>query len=108
PIAAIMLAVELLLFEWRPRSFIPVAVAAVVAAVERSALGLPSPLFPFDGAMRASLAGLGGWICIGVVAGLLSSALTVLVYACEDAFRKLPIHWMWWPMIGGLVVGLGG
>src|SRR5690606_7806769 len=53
PIAAIMLAVELLLFEWRPRSFIPVAVAAVVAAVERSALGLPSPLFPFDGAMRA-------------------------------------------------------
>src|SRR5690606_3618183 len=104
PIAAIMLAVELLLFEWRPRSFIPVAVAALVAEVERTMFGLPSPIFPFDGLMEMSLAGLGGWIFIGVAGGLLSSLLTVLVYACEDAFQKLPIHWMWWPMIGGLVV----
>jgi H+/Cl- antiporter ClcA/CBS domain-containing protein len=108
PIAAIMLAVELLLFEWTPRSFIPVAVAAIVAEVERSLLHLPGPIFPFSGTMQASIAGLGGWVLIGIAAGLLSGLLTQLVYACEDAFLKLPIHWMWWPMIGGLVVGIGG
>ncbi|RUU50359.1 chloride channel protein, partial [Mesorhizobium sp. M2C.T.Ca.TU.009.01.2.1] len=108
PIAAIMLAVELLLFEWTPRSFIPVAVAAIVAEVERTLLHMPSPIFPFSGSMEASVAGLGGWVLVGIAAGLLSGLLTQLVYACEDAFLKLPIHWMWWPMIGGLVVGIGG
>ncbi|PBB34655.1 chloride channel protein [Mesorhizobium sp. WSM3868] len=108
PIAAIMLAVELLLFEWTPRSFIPVAVAAIVAEVERTLLHLPGPIFPFSGSMEASIAGLGGWVLVGIAAGLLSGLLTQMVYACEDAFQKLPIHWMWWPMIGGLVVGIGG
>ncbi|TGQ04134.1 MULTISPECIES: chloride channel protein [unclassified Mesorhizobium] len=108
PIAAIMLAVELLLFEWTPRSFIPVAVAAIVAEVERTLLHLPSPIFPFSGSMEASVTGLGGWVLVGICAGLLSGLLTQLVYRCEDAFQKLPIHWMWWPMIGGLVVGIGG
>lgn len=108
PIAAIMLAVELLLFEWTPRSFIPVAVAAVVAAVERSFLHMPVPLFPFAGGVDISLLGLACWILIGLLGGLLSGLLTQLVYACEDGFMKLPIHWMWWPMLGGLVVGLGG
>lgn len=108
PIAAIMLAVELLLFEWSPRSFIPVAVAAIVAEVERTALGMPSPLFPFDGAVDITLTGLGCWVLIGLAGGLLSGLLTLFVYACEDGFEKLPIHWMWWPMLGGLVVGLGG
>jgi H+/Cl- antiporter ClcA len=108
PIAAIMLAVELLLFEWTPRSFIPVAVAAIVAEVERTVLHLPSPLFPFAGGMDISLVGLLGWAFIGLCGGLLSGLLTQLVYRCEDAFLKLPIHWMWWPAIGGIVVGLGG
>jgi CIC family chloride channel protein len=108
PIAAILLAVELLLFEWSPRSFLPVAVAAIVAAVERHWLAMPSPLFPFHGGMAVSLAGLGCWLAIGILAGLLSGALTILVYRCEDGFLKLPIHWMWWPALGGLVVGLGG
>jgi CIC family chloride channel protein len=108
PIAAIMLAVELLLFEWTPRSFIPVAVAAIVAAVERSVLHMPNPLFPFAGGVDISLIGLGCWVLVGVLAGLLAVGLTQLVYACEDGFLKLPIHWMWWPLIGGLVVGIGG
>ncbi|ESZ44852.1 chloride channel protein [Mesorhizobium sp. L2C054A000] len=108
PIAAIMLAVELLLFEWTPRSFIPVAVAAIIAEVERTMLHLPGPIFPFQGSMEASFTGLGGWVLIGICAGLLSGLLTQMVYACEDAFQKLPIYWMWWPMIGGLVVGIGG
>ncbi|QOZ22774.1 chloride channel protein [Bradyrhizobium sp. CCBAU 51753] len=108
PIAAIMLAVELLLFEWTPRSFIPVTVAAVVAAVERTFLHMPAPLFPFAGDIDISAMQLGGWVLIGVLSGLLSGVLTRMVYGCEDAFQKLPIHWMWWPMIGGLVVGIGG
>jgi chloride channel protein, CIC family len=108
PIAAIMLAVELLLFEWTPRSFVPVATAAIVADIERVILGLPSPLFPFNGGMETSLLGLVCWIFIGLISGLLSGVLTQLVYGCEDGFLKLPIHWMWWPMLGGLVVGIGG
>jgi H+/Cl- antiporter ClcA len=108
PIAAIMLAIELLLFEWTPRSFIPVAVAAIVAEVERSHFHLLAPIFPFHGGMQTSLLALGGWVAIGVAAGLLSALLTQLVYACEDLFLKLPVHWMWWPMLGGLVVGMGG
>jgi CIC family chloride channel protein len=108
PIAAILLSVELLLFEWSPRSFIPVAAAAITAEVERTWLALPSPLFPFHGGIPLSFEALLGWLFVGLLAGLLSGALTQLVYACEDAFQKLPIHWMWWPAIGGLVVGLGG
>jgi H+/Cl- antiporter ClcA len=108
PIAAIMLAVELLLFEWTPRSFVPVAVASIVAEVGRTALGMPSPLFPFAGTMAPGAEALAAWVFIGIAGGLLSVGLTQLVYACEDGFLKLPIHWMWWPMIGGLVVGIGG
>ena len=107
PIAAIMLAVELLLFEWSPRSFIPVAVAAIVAEVERTTLHMSAPLFPFHGDMAMTLGGLGAWALVGLAGGLLSGALTRLVYACEDAFQKLPIHWMCWPMLGGIVIGIG-
>jgi CBS domain-containing protein len=103
-----MLAVELLLFEWTPRSFVPVAAAAVIADVERHALHLSSPLFPFSGGMDVSLVALLCWMLVGLLGGLLSGALTRLVYACEDGFLKLPIHWMWWPMLGGVVVGIGG
>jgi H+/Cl- antiporter ClcA/CBS domain-containing protein len=108
PIASIMLAVELLLFEWTPRSFIPVAVAAIVAEVARTALHMPSPLFPFSGTMPISVLGLVCWIGMGILGGLLSGCLTKLVYLTEDLFPKIPVHWMWWPMFGGLVVGIGG
>ena len=108
PIAAIMLAVELLLFEWTPRSFIPVAVAAITAAVERSGLNMPYPLFPFAGSVGITAPGLASWVLIGFLSGLLSSLLTRFVYACEDWFLNLPIHWMWWPMLGGVAVGVGG
>ncbi len=108
PIASIMLAVELLLFEWTPRSFVPVAVAAITAELERTWLGLASPLFPFDGGMHVTILAVGCWILIGLLSGFLSCVLTQLVYGCEDLFLKLPIHWMWWPMLGGLVVGIGG
>lgn len=108
PIAAILLAVELLLFEWRPRSFLPVAMSAIVAAVVRTWIFPSGPLFPFAEHMAVSLPALLSWLGIGVIAGLGSAGLTAIVYGTEDLFAKLPVHWMWWPAIGGLIVGVGG
>ncbi|MFT3783825.1 MAG: chloride channel protein [Nibricoccus sp.] len=107
PIAAVLLAVELLLFEWKPRSFIPVSVAASVAAVLRVPLLGAGPIFPVPAHAALTSSAMGVAVLVGVGAGLLSGLLTALVYACEDAFQKLPIHWMWWPAIGGLAVGIG-
>ncbi len=108
PLASILLAVELLLFEWKPRSFLPVTVAAIVAAACRPLLMEAGPIFPYAGHFTLSAAQLFGWAAIGILAGLGSGVLTALVYAAEGLFEKLPIHWMWWPALGGLVVGIGG
>src|SRR5512143_3255910 len=109
PMAAVLLSVELLLFEWKPRSMIPVALgSATAAAARRYILGL-GPLFPVP-AHNAFLGpwGLAGCVAAGLLAGGLSALLTLAVYAAEDGFAKLKIHWMWWPALGGLVVGAGG
>ena len=108
PIAAMLLAVELLLFEWKPRSFVPVAVAATVAAAWRPWLLGPGPLFPMSAS--AVLGPLGLLLCalVGIAGGLASGVLTGMVYKSEDFFQRLPIHWMWWPMLGGLLIGAGG
>jgi len=108
PVAAVLLAVELLLFEWRPRSFIPVAAAAVAAIGWRPMLFGAGPLFPFSGDPTLPWWGMIACAAIGIAVGLLSGILTTLLYALEDAFERLPLHWMWWPALGGIVVGLGG
>jgi CIC family chloride channel protein len=109
PLSAILLAVELLLFEWKPRSLIPVALASATAgAARRYLIGL-GPLLPTPAhQVFIGPAGLIGCVVCGILAGALSALLTGAVYAAEDAFAKLPIHWMWWPAIGGLVIGVGG
>ncbi len=109
PVASVLLAVELLLFEWKPRSMIPVALAAATAAAARRYIMGMGPLFPVP-AHPAFIgpAGLAGCVAAGILAGALSGLLTLAVYAAEDSFAKLPIHWMWWPAIGGLVIGIGG
>lgn len=109
PVAAVLLAVELLLFEWKPRSLIPVALAsASAAAMRRYIIGM-GPLFPVPPhAEFIGPVGLLGCVIVGLLAGLLSLILTAAVYASEDLFHRLPIHWMWWPAIGGLVIGIGG
>ena len=108
PVAATLLAVELLLFEWRPRSLIPVALASASAYALRLPLLGTGPIFPVTPHPMPGGAGLLFALLVGIAAGLASGLLTTLVYACEDLFARLPIHWMWWPAIGGLCVGVGG
>jgi H+/Cl- antiporter ClcA/CBS domain-containing protein len=109
PLASVMLAVELLLFELKPRSVIPVALASVVAAALRRHLLGPGPVFPTPPhVVMIGATGLFGCVIVGLLAGGLSALLTGAVYASEDAFQHVPIHWMWWPAIGGLIIGIGG
>jgi H+/Cl- antiporter ClcA/predicted transcriptional regulator len=109
PVAAVLLAVELLLFEWKPRSLIPVALASAMAAVVRRYILGFGPLFPVPvHPLFIGPKGLLGCALVGLLAGILSALLTLSVYAAEDGFQRLKIHWMWWPAIGGLAIGLGG
>lgn len=113
PIAAILIAVELLLFEWRPRSLVPVAVASVTAGALRIWWLGAGPLFPVslpgDIHLERSLLVA---IPMGIVVGLAAAGLSKLMYSLEDGFEHLcghvGIHWMWWPAIGGIGVGIGG
>jgi H+/Cl- antiporter ClcA/predicted transcriptional regulator len=115
PVAAVLLAVELLLFELKPRSLVPVALASASAAVVRMLLSTHpwlslgrDPLFSMTPHHFFGAAGMISSIGVGLTAGCLSLLLTVAVYAAEDAFQRMPIHWMWWPALGGLAVGIGG
>ena len=127
PLASVLLAVELLLFEWRPRSFIPVSAAVGVAVLLRVPLLGSGPIFPVD-TTSWRLGAESEVLCVGAgaVGGLLAVAVTASVYFSEDTFARLAslprprlrrrdragerfaIHWMWWPAIGGLIIGLGG
>jgi len=108
PFAAIMLAVELLLFEWKPRSFVPVVTAVLIALAWRPLLVGSGPLFPFAAPTPAGIEPVAISAGIGLVTGLLAAFLSFILYRLEDGFHALPIHWMWWPAIGAVVVGIGG
>lgn len=109
PLAAVLLAVELLLFEWRPRSLVPVVAAVAVATVVRVPLLGADPIFPvlhsdvqipWDANVLS--------LVVGVCGALVAVGATTLVYFAEDQFARLPVHWMWWPAIGGVIIGVGG
>jgi H+/Cl- antiporter ClcA len=109
PLAAILLAIEVLLFEWKPRSFVPVVVAVLISLGVRPFLLGAGPLFPF------AIASMPPWwetgalaVALGLLLGLEAALLSSLLYRVEDLFHRLPVHWMWWPAIGGIVVGVGG
>ncbi|HET8750112.1 MAG TPA: chloride channel protein [Sphingomicrobium sp.] len=108
PIASIMLAVELLLFEWKPRSFVPVVVAVLVSLAWRPLLVGSGPLFAFAAPTPPGIEPVAIAAGIGLVTGLLAAILSFFLYRIEDGFHRLPVHWMWWPAIGAIVVGVGG
>ncbi len=108
PVAAVLLAVELLLFEWKPRSVVPVALASAVAAAIRPLVLEAGPLFPMPPHGLLPIKDLLCAVFVGLLAGFFSAILTGAVYMFEDLFHRLPIHWMWWPAMGGLAVGIGG
>ena len=113
PVAAALFGIELLVFEWKPRSMVPIAVAVTVADAIRNVFAThhligAAPLFPVPPHGAFSGLGVAEAATVGLAGGGLAWVLTTSVYGAEDAFKRLPIHWAWWPAIGGLVVGLGG
>ncbi len=109
PLASVLLAVELLLFEWRPRSFVPVVAAVATSTVTRGGLLGSGAIFALP-AVHVHLHAPVELLCVvvGLTGGALAIVATSLVYASEDAFGRLSIHWMWWPALGGLIIGVGG
>ncbi|HTQ09446.1 MAG TPA: chloride channel protein, partial [Fimbriimonadaceae bacterium] len=108
PVAAVILAVELLLFELRPVSIIPVAFACAAAAGARTLFFEQGPVFPMPDLTPASGGAVAFYVFLGLLMGIASVGVTKAVYWIEDLFEKIPIHWMWYPAIGGLIVGAIG
>jgi H+/Cl- antiporter ClcA len=111
PVAAVLLAVELLLFEMKPRSLIPVAVSCAVAAALRPLLIEPGTYIHNFAPHEVGVSWL-AIACSGVVGlfvGVFAMVLTLAVYTTEDLFHRMKkLHWMWWPAIGGVIIGVGG
>jgi len=113
PVAAALFGIELLAFEWKPRSMVPVGISVAVAAIVRNILAahhmiLAAPLFPVPPHGAFSSVSVIAAAAVGIACGLLAWVLTGAVYGAEDLFRKLPVHWAWWPAIGGVIIGAGG
>ena len=108
PVSAVLLAVELLLFEYRPRSIIPVSLACATAQGVRVAFVGTAPIFAMPEVIHPHDYALAIYIALGAIVGVAAVGATRAVYAVEDAFAKLPIHWMWWPAMGAVAVGVVG
>ncbi|MDI1446963.1 chloride channel protein [Polyangium sp. 6x1] len=108
PVSAVLLAIELLLFEYRPRSVIPVALASATASAARLALVGGAPVFTMPDLAQPSGAALASYIVLGAIVGVAAVLVTRALYRLEDGFERLPVHWMWWPALGGLAVGAAG
>lgn len=113
PVAAVLLGVELLVFEWKPRSMVLIGIASATAAAMRNGFEAAGwlehlPLFPTSAVVDPGLSTLFGALVIGLMGGVAAWVLTKAVYGAEDLFNRLPIHWVWWPAIGGLAIGIGG
>jgi H+/Cl- antiporter ClcA len=109
PIAGIFLAIELLLFEFSPRSIIPVTMACITGAAGHHFLFEKGPVFPVGHEIAlASNTALFAYSILGLIMGFVAVFTTKIVYWIEDTFEKIPVHWMWYPAIGGLFVGVIG
>ena len=108
PVSAVLLAIELLLFEFRGRSLVPVALASAAATGMRYVLVGSAPVFPMSTLAPPGGGALALYVFLGALVGFAAVGATRAVYAIEDAFEKLPVHWMWWPAIGAVAVGVIG
>jgi chloride channel protein, CIC family len=112
PVSAVLLAIELLLFEYRARSLIPVALAAAAAAGVRAMFRGTEPVFAMAAVGSPSGEALAIYALIGLIVGVIAAGITRATYAIEDGFEilgeRFGIHWMWWPTLGALVVGVVG
>jgi len=108
PVAGVLLAIELLLFEFSPRSIIPVALACAAGAAMHYLLFNTEPAFAMVSIPEPTSAAMITYTVLGAIVGIASACVTKAVYFVEDAFEHIPIHWMWWPAIGALAVGVVG
>lgn len=108
PVSSVLLAVELLLFEFRPQSLIPVTLASVSATALRFYFVGSKPIFQMPDLHQPGNSALLSYLIMGLIIGVAAVFVTKAVYKIEDTFEKLPIHWVWWPAIGGVVVGAVG
>ena len=108
PVSAVLLAIELLLFEFRPRSLIPVALASVTASGLRLLIEGSEPVFPMPMLGTPTAVALLTYVLVGCLMGIVAAGIIRITYGIEDLFEHLPIHWMWWPLIGALAIGIVG
>lgn len=108
PLAAILLAIELLLFEFSPRSVVPVALSCVAGAAMHLLLFDSAPVFQMPDIPAASGIALTTYVILGAIIGVIAAGVSKSVYLLEDVFEKLPVHWMWWPALGAIAVGVTG
>ncbi len=108
PVSAVLLAIELLLFEYRPRSLVPVALAAATATGLRMVFEGSDAIFAMPQLTQPSGEALMTYVVVGAIIGFASVFITRALYIIEEGFEKLPIHWMWWPALGAVVVGVIG
>jgi chloride channel protein, CIC family len=108
PISAVLLAIELLVFEYSPRSLIPISIASAVATGIRMAIVGSAPVFAVPEIAAPGSAALVAYTLIGAITGVFAVVVTGILFAVEDGFDHLPIHWMWWPALGAVVVGVVG
>lgn len=108
PIAAVLLAIELLLFEFSPRSIIPVALACATGTAMHYLLFSTAPVFHMPAIPAPTWQDMLWYLGLGVVIGVIAALVSKSVYFIEDMFEHLPIHWMWWPAIGAIAVGVTG
>ncbi|MFD2257348.1 chloride channel protein [Luteolibacter algae] len=106
PLAGVLLAVELLLFEFRWRSLMPVAIAVGVAMAFRGVTDEPFPMLPLPSPEAPGPLIAIGAIVVGIFSGVFSVGMTHALHRIEDGFEKIPFPKMWFPMLGGLGVGL--
>jgi H+/Cl- antiporter ClcA/predicted transcriptional regulator len=110
PLAGILVAIELLLFEFRARSFIPVALASVIATAVAVHFRGWAPLFPTPAFSLVSMQELWLFALMGIVMGLIGVAMIRVLFFLEDFFDRFPLKptAIWSPVIGAFLLGIIG